>query len=166
MIAVDLAGRIFGRLRALRVLSLRKNKKIVWRCRCSCGNLIGARGGDLTSGKIKSCQCLKRETTIKRNKEHPPIQHGMTRSSEYATWKAMRDRCKNRRNRYWKDYGGRGIRVCKRWERSFLAFLTDMGPRPAGLTLERKDNDGSYTPRNCTWATRSQQNRNRRRRSR
>lgn len=74
----------------------------------------------------------------------------------------MRARCRNPRLREYPLYGGRGITVCDRWARSFPAFLADMGPRPAGTTLDRKDNDGNYEPGNCRWGTRTEQSRNQR----
>ncbi len=82
-------------------------------------------------------------------------------SPEYKAWGHMIERCRNPNTECFADYGGRGITVCDRW-RTYEHFLADMGPRPAGMTLERKDNERGYEPGNCVWATRKQQMRNRR----
>lgn len=92
--------------------------------------------------------------------------HGMSDHGDehplYQTWTGMKNRCTNPRNRAWRLYGGRGIKVCDRWMASFLDFISDVGERPPGTTLDRIDNDGNYEPGNVRWATSKQQSGNRR----
>lgn len=163
---INLRGRRFGRLLVLRRDGSNSGGACLWICRCVCGNKKTVTRNNLQTGNTKSCGCFRREETGRRGRLH--IKHGHNRnhkqSPEYFSWQAMIQRCTNPRNVSWKDYGGRGIRVCRRW-RNFQSFLVDMGPRPDGKTLDRKRNSCNYEPLNCRWATHKEQRRNRRKRS-
>lgn len=129
-----------------------------WLCRCRCGRWTNASGHALTNGIRKSCGCSKAILNKTR-----AIKHGMSSHKLYLIWAWMWDRCTRKTYPGFKNYGGRGISVCKRWE-SFEAFRDDMLPTwRRGLTIHRKNNNGNYTPRNCVWATRVTQMNNTRR---
>lgn len=163
----DLSGKQFSRLRVQWPAGL-QGSRVLWLTLCKCGNLRIARGTHLTGGGVRSCGCLVREVAraliLKKN---PSLRHGHARhgkvTREFRTWDAMRQRCLNPKDQKYKDYGGRGIKICQRWLDSFENFLADMGPKPKGLSIDRRDNDGNYTPKNCRWATPLQQRHNQRR---
>lgn len=141
----------FGRLVAL--TKVKVNDRVKWNCICDCGNFKIVSGCKLKSGNTKSCGCLQRESRIT---------HGRSSTKLYKSWSVMINRCINPNCPSYPDYGGRGITVCDRWKYSFENFLEDMGERPEGMSLDRKDNDGNYEPSNCRWATGTQQEFNKR----
>jgi hypothetical protein len=149
--SINLTGQRFDRL-----LVLERAPNIqaftAWRCACDCGNVIEVRTNALRCKRPqRSCGC---STDLRT--------HGMTNTPEYRSWQSAIMRCENPNALKYPRYGGRGIKVCAAWRDSFETFYADMGPRPAGTTLDRWPNkDGDYEPGNCRWATASQQNLNR-----
>lgn len=105
----------------------------------------------------------KRLLLSSQMKYHPARTHGLSRTPTYSSWMSMKQRCLNPKERNFHNYGGRGIKICKRWKNSFAAFFKDMGLRPKGLSLGRKNNNGNYSPSNCRWETPRQQCNNTRR---
>jgi len=139
---------VFNRLTAVSLAPRGRLRRTLLNCVCACGSTVVVALWNLTSGSTKSCGCLRREHG-QRN-----ATHGMTKSPEYKAWLAMRHRCGNPENEHFDDYGGRGITVCPEWQASFEPFLSSMGPRPRGLSLERINTNGNYEPANCIWANR------------
>lgn len=152
------SGDQFGRLTVVREGEPETpgRRRIV--CRCACGVEVTAGLIALTTGNTKSCGCLSRDAAAARMKTHGATIGG--KPPEYNCWVAIRVRCNNPKNGSYAYYGGRGIKVCARWQ-SFEAFLEDMGPRPSPAhSIDRKDNDGNYEPGNCRWATKAEQMQN------
>jgi hypothetical protein len=156
--AVDMVGRKVGRLVVLRRAGPPGSSPTTrWICQCDCGGTAEVSGADLRRGSTRSCGCLRAETMASAHRSH-----GGSSTPEFQAWMSMHKRCENPRMRNFRHYGARGIRVCERWS-SFENFLADVGPRPSPEhSLDRIDNDGNYEPTNCRWATRSQQQKNRR----
>lgn len=168
----DLTGQTFGRATVLRDTGERTSHRVVvWECRCSCGETFKTITGSLTSGRVSSCGCLRRETAAERGHlnrgSDGPLRHGHARrgqqTAEYITFKNAKERCTNTSRAQWDDYGGRGIEF--RFE-TFEEFLAEVGPKPSPeYSIDRIDNDGHYERGNVRWATRREQNLNQRRRS-
>ena len=124
-------------------------------CRCACGTTKKVRAFDVRSGKSKSCGCWRAEVSARK-----ATKHGACGTPEWKVWVGMRSRCAEIPSETTKDYGSRGIRVCKRWS-EFENFLADMGPRPGSqYSIERRDANGDYCPENCYWLPRSLQSKN------
>lgn len=155
----DLTGQRFGRLVALQDAGRSRSGKVIWLVRCDCGVEKTVVSGDISSGRTTSCGCNRREVTANKN-----TTHGLSKSPEYVAWASMIARCRNEGATGYHDYGARGITVCERWIGSFEMFFADMGPRPsANHSLDRfPDVDGNYEPGNVRWATKEEQERNKR----
>lgn len=165
--AIDITGRKFNRLTVIRRLGRDVWHQYFWECRCDCGQICSVRGHEIRSGRTKSCGCLWRESIILHNQTytHPKRPHmpKSPRTPEHQVWSNMKQRCYNQNHARYKDWGGRGIRVCDEWLNSFQAFLSHVGLRPSPVhTVERINNNGDYEPGNVHWALPVDQARNRR----
>ncbi len=150
---IDLTGRKFGGWTVLNRASSAK-RQTRWKCRCACGKIRLCSGGNLRGGLSLQCKvCSNRAKAAKATR------HGMSNTRLYYAWFGMIQRCENPANKSYAYYGRRGITVCERWHR-FEDFYADMGDRPPGYTLDRKDNDGPYCKENCRWVSRKTQMRN------
>ena len=122
-------------------------------CKCDCGTLCEKRYGNLLRYSSHSCGCVRRTSGT----------HYMSKSKEHRAWRHMKGRCLNPNSPDYKNYGGRGIKICEKWKDSFESFFKDMGAAPSSsFSIDRIDPDGDYCPENCRWATRTIQCRNKR----
>lgn len=157
----DILRTKFNRLKPIkRVDNINRGKAFL--CECDCGNTTIVPLGSLKNNRIKSCGCLNIEVQSKFMKEYNK-KHGKSKTPEYKVWQGMKSRCNNPNSKGYKNYGGRGIQVCKRWDDSFENFINDMGERPnEDCQIDRIDNDKNYSPENCEWVTRSENTLNKR----
>ena len=148
----DISEQKFGKLFPVKPV-YRFKGRLYWECKCECGSTAVIWGVAIRTGETKSCGCMK-------NKGRIELGAPVKTFPEYGVWTGMIQRCHNPNDLSFHRYGGRGIMVSNEWRSSFARFYNDMGPRPHGHTLERKNNDGNYCKDNCKWATPKEQAQN------
>ena len=151
------AGDKFNKLTAIKFSHKGKGYRKYWLFKCDCGNEKVIYVNNVKSGHAKSCGCSLKENCGRT------ITHGMARTKSYSSWEAMKNRCLNKNNSAYKNYGGRGIKICPEWlgKDGIKNFYEDMGERPENKFLDRINNNGNYEPTNCKWSTMKEQQNNR-----
>jgi hypothetical protein len=156
----DLTHQTFGRLTVTNEAGRDCYNRATWNCICTCGNTVVVRSRNLVQGRVVSCGCYHKEVVT----THGYASRSGNFHSACVSYWAMIDRCYNSDGSHWDDYGGRGIKVCRSWlgRRGIDNFMSDMGPRPKGKTLDRVDVNKGYSRSNCRWALPKTQMNNRR----
>lgn len=151
----DLKEQKFGKLTPISYY--RKHNRVYWHCKCDCGNEVDVRSDGLSTGQTKSCGCLHKEVVSKLKTKHKKCNTRL-----YDSWTDLKQRCYNKHNNRYKNYGGRGITVCDEWRNNFQSFYdwAMSNGYQENLTIDRIDVNGNYEPSNCRWIDRKTQQRN------
>lgn len=144
---IDLTGKRFGRWVVLEKAESDKNNAM-WLCKCDCGNIKIVYGGNIKNGKSSSCGCFHKEELSRKSKTH-----GSSSNPIFSVWEGMKRRCYNKKYKQYKDWGGRGIKICEEWKNDpnkFIEWAINNGYNDK-LCIDRINNDGDYEPSNCRW---------------